>query len=381
MSVFILLFIPIVLAVGAFLLSKGKIDPRELGVQLAVTLLIVLVPYGIALYGKTADTEIWNGVIAHKEKSNQSCCHPYCCQTCESCSTDSKGNTTCHSYCCQTCYLHSHDVRWDAYSSNDEHVYSDSCNSPSTGEPGRYTVIRVGEPTAYPHSYTNYIKGNPDTLLRRTGQVERFKNKIPPYPEVYDLYRAQRFLGVGVKIPNPVGLNERLSEINAKWGAPRKVNITVIVVKEADEMYLEALKEAWIGGKINDIVVLVGLYDDAATIAWAGVVSWTPSEQIKVDMRNAILDLKSMQPPGAVGGEDIRYRELLDIIESQVSAKFEHRRISEFEYLNASITPSFAFKMWLGIIALLLNIGMTIFFWINDPFGNGFRSGYNRFRY
>ena len=249
-------------------------------------------------------------------------------------------------------------MRWDAYSSNAEHVYSDSCNSPSTSEPARYSVIRIGEPTAVEHS----------------------KNQIPPYPVVYDLYRAQRFLGVGVKIPDPVGLNEQLSEINAKWGAPRKMNITVLVVRQTDEMYLEALREAWIGGKINDIVVVVGVYDDAATIAWAGVISWTKNEEIKVDMRNAILDLKTLAaPPGTV--EYFQYWKLLRIVEAEVSAKFEHRRISEFEYLNASITPSFAFKMWLGIIALLLNIGMTIFFWIADPFDNGFRSSYNRFRY
>jgi len=370
MSLFLLLFIPIVLAVGAFLLSKGKIDLRELAVQLGVTLLIVLVPYGIALYSKTSDTEIWNGVIASKDKSTQHCCHPYCCQTCESCTTDSKGNRSCHSYCCRTCYYHSNDVRWDAYSSNGEHVYSDSCNSPSTSEPPRYTVIRIGEPTAVEHSYTNYIKGAPDTLLRRTGQVERFKSKIPPYPEVYDLYRAQRFIGVNVKLPDPVGLNDRLSEINAKWGAKRKVNVTVIVVKETDQMYLEALKEAWIGGKINDIVVVVGLYDDAETIAWAGVVSWTPSEQIKVDLRNRILDMEKF------GG----YR-LLTVIEEEVSTKFEHRRISEFEYLNASITPSSTFKLVLGIIVILVNLGMILFFWINDPFDRTFRSSYNGFRY
>src|SRR5678816_95907 len=128
MSLFLLLLIPIAFAVGAFALSKGKIDPRELAVQVGVTLLIVIVPYAIALWSKTADKEVWNGVVAAKEKSDVSCCHPYCCQTCESCSTDSKGNTTCTSYCCQTCYEHSHDVSWDAWSSNGETIFHDGCN-------------------------------------------------------------------------------------------------------------------------------------------------------------------------------------------------------------------------------------------------------------
>jgi hypothetical protein len=377
MALFFLLLIPIGFAFAGFLISKGKIDIRELGAQVGVTLLIVIVPYAIALHNRTADTEIWNGVVAGKQKSDVGCCHPYCCQTCQSCTTDSKGNTTCTSYCCQTCYEHSHDVQWNAWSSNNEHLYSDSCNSPGTSEPARYTAIRVGEPTAVEHSYKNYIKGNPDTLVRRSGQVERFKNQIPPYPQVYDYYRAQRFLAVGLKLPNPVGLNERLSEINAKWGAPRKVDIVVVVVRESDEMYLEALREAWIGGKINDIVIVVGVYDDASTIAWTGVISWTKNEQIKVEMRNAILDLKSLAPP-AGHSEDFRYRELLDVVEYQVSSNYQHRRISDFAYLNASITPSGTFKLWLGIITFILNLGMTVFFWLNDPFDNGFRSSYYR---
>jgi hypothetical protein len=367
MSLFLLVLIPVALALAGLVFSKGRINPAEFGVSLAAVALIVCVPYGIALYGRTSDTEIWNGVVASKAKSDESCCHPYCCRTCESCTTDSKGNRTCSSYCCQTCYEHSHDVQWNAWSSNNEHLYSDSCNSPGTSEPARYTAIRVGEPTAVEHSYTNYIKGNPDTIVRRTGVTERFKNKIPPYPQVYDLYRAQRFLAVGLKLPNPIGLNERLSEINAKWGAPRKVNITVVVVREPDEMYLEALREAWVGGKINDIVIAVGTYDDASTIAWAGVISWTKNEQIKVDMRNAILDLKSLAAP-AGHLEDFQYAELLDVIEYQVSAHFEHRRIQEFEYLNASITPSNTFKLVLGIIAVLVSLLLQIFFWVNDLF-------------
>jgi hypothetical protein len=214
--------------------------------------------------------------------------------------------------------------------------------------------------------------------VRRSGQMERFKNKLPPYPEVYDYYRAQRFLGIGIKFPNPMGLNDRLSEINAKWGAPRKVDIVVIIVAETDEMYLEALKEAWIGGKINDIVVVVGVNPaDKTTITWAGVISWTKNEQVKIDLRNAVYDLRTLAPP-AGASEDFRYRELLDIIEYQVSSKFQHRRISDFEYLNASITPTDAFKLWLGIITFLLNLGMSIFFWLNDPFDNGFRSSYYR---
>src|SRR5882672_1110645 len=166
MSIFLLLLIPVLLALAGLVFSKGRINPVEFGVSLGAVILIVLVPYGIALHGRTSDTEIWNGVVARKDYVQASCCHPYCCQTCESCSTDSKGNRTCSSYCCMTCYEHRHDDEWNATSSNNESIYHNGCNPPYQGAPPRWTEIKVGEPTAVEHPYTNYIKGNPDTLVR-----------------------------------------------------------------------------------------------------------------------------------------------------------------------------------------------------------------------
>lgn len=366
MSIFLILLVPFAIALAGFFAGKGKVDPRELAVQLAVTLLIVAVPYAIALHGKTADKEIWNGVVASKEKSNVSCCHPYCCSTCQSC--DSKGN--CHSYCCQTCYEHSHDVEWDAWSSNGENIYSNGCNSPYTSEPSRWTVIKLGEPTAVEHSYTNYIKGNPNTLMKRTGAAEKYGQFVPAYPRVYDYYRANRFLVDRVAVPNLAALNFKLSEVNARLGRKKKVNIDVIVTAISDEEYLEAVREKWIGGKINDTVVVVGVDGDTLKMRWAGVISWTKSEQVKVDLRNRILDMDVLDPD-----------KMLNAVEEEVSTKFEHRRISEFEYLNASITPSNTFKFWLWAIAIVLNVLMTIYFWNNDPFDNGFQSRYSTYKY
>ena len=367
MSIFFLLLIPLAIAAIGFFAGKGKIDPRELGIQVAVVLIAVLVPYAIALHGKTSDTEIWNGVVASKDFYSVSCCHPYCCQTCQSCTTDSKGNTTCSSYCCQTCYEHSHDDEWDAMSSNNENIYHNGCNAPGYAAPARWTAIKIGEPTAVEHDYSNYIKGSPDTLLRRTGASDTYGKFVPDYPRVYDLYRADRFLVVGAMVPNRAPLNQRLSEINAKLGRQKKVNIDVIVTAVADERYLEAVREKWLGGKINDVVVVVGVDGYSLKIAWAGVISWTHNETLKVDLRNQILDMNVLDGS-----------KLLDIIEQEVVVKYDHVRISEFEYLNASITPSMTFKVWLGVIAILLSLGLEIFFWLQDPFDNGFRSSYRR---
>src|SRR4051812_44695913 len=122
MSLFLLLLIPVAIGLAGLLFTKGRVNIIEFAVSEGVVLVVVIVGYLVAMSCRTADVEIWNGVVAGKSKSTEHCCHPYCCQTCESCSTDSKGNRSCHSYCCRTCYWHDHDVRWDAWSSNSERL-------------------------------------------------------------------------------------------------------------------------------------------------------------------------------------------------------------------------------------------------------------------
>jgi hypothetical protein len=364
MLLFWLLLLPILLGVAGLLFSKGRVTWKECLVHEGVVIMIIAIGYFIAIRARTADTEIWNGVVASKDRGTQGCCHSYPCNP-HPCNCDDKGNC---STCWDTCYEHSWDRTWYAYSSNGETIYSVGCGRPGQSDPGRWTDIRIGEPTAVEHSYENYIKGNPDSVIRRQGVAERFGKTLPAYPKVYDYYRANRFIAVGVSVPELRALNARLSEINARLGAKKKLNIVVVVVRQADQSYLEGLREHWIGGKKNDLVVVIGAPDFPA-IAWAGVISWTKSEDLKVDLRNRLLDLKDFD-----GGK------VLDIVEEEAAAKFVHRSMSDFEYLKATVEPSSGVTWFLFILGLVLGIGLQIFFWIHDPFDDGHGSSWPRFR-
>ncbi len=360
MVLFLLLLLPALLGLAGLLFSKGRVTWKEFLVHEGVVVLLVAVGYFIALAGKTADKEIWNGVVARKYQDTASCCHSYPCNP-HSCNCDSKGNC---STCWDTCYEHSHDIEWEAVSSNGELVFHDGCNAPGSYPPARWNAIAVGEPTAVEHSYTNYIKGNPDSILRRQGAEQKFAGLIPAYPRVYDWYRAERFLTVGVAVPEARRLNARLAEINARLGSPKQVNVTVVVVRKDDPMYLEGLREAWLGGKKNDLVAVVGLKEtpeaaDRAEIAWAGVVSWTRNEEIKISIRDRILGLK------AFDGDRV-----LDIVAEEVASKFVRRPMADFEYLKSTIEPP-RWAIWLiFVLGALLAVGLQIYFWMEDPFGD-----------
>ncbi|MBI4143135.1 hypothetical protein HY480_04645, partial [Candidatus Uhrbacteria bacterium] len=274
---------------------------------------------------------------------------------------------------CDTCYRHggrktgwNGDMTWDAHSSNQEHVYHNGCNSPGTLTPARWSQITIGEPTAFEHSFTNYIKANPDSVLRRAGVAAQFTGALPAYPRVHDHYRAQRFLAVGVAIPEADALNARLSVVNAELGSPRQVNLTVIVTNVGDQMYLEALTEHWLGGKKNDLVVVIGA-PEFPTIAWAGVMSWTRVEEVKLGIRDRIMGLGTFD-----GGK------VLDIIASEVSDKFVRRPMADFEYLKATIEPPEWAQWTLFALGLLIAAVLQAYFWRNDPFETSARYGYRR---
>jgi len=363
MSLLLLLFLPLLIGLGGFIFEqiwgKGRVTWKELLIHCGAVILVVGIGYGISMWRNTRDVEHWNGVIANKWKDNSGCCHAYPCN-CRSVSCGKDCETT----ICDTCYLHPYDVYWKAETSNDEEAYSNSCNGPLTSEPARWTAIKIGEPTSIEHGFTNYIKGNPDTILRRQGAMEKWHDFLPDYPEVYDFYRANKFLAIGVKLPDQAKLNLKLAELNARLGKLKEVNVIVIVTSAGDQNYAEGLREAWLGGKKNDLLVVIGA-PGFPYIEWVSVISWSKSEEMKIEIRDRIL---ALAPPGqslgAFPGEKI-----LGVIESRAAAKFVRRPWEDFNYLRASLEPSTTAMIIIFVIGILLAIGLQIFLFLNDVFG------------
>ena len=360
MILFGLLFLPVLLGLAGLIFGKGKVTLKEFLVHEAIVVVILTSGFFIARCGAMTDTEIWNGRIARKWEESGSCCHSYRCNCHEVCNSEGE---SCHESC-DTCYEHISDDEWHAISTNNEIVFSDNCNRPGSAPPSRWLQIVPGEPTAVEHWYQNYIKGNHDSIFRREGAKARFKRFIPEYPEVYDYYRANRFLAVGVAIPNLHALNQRLGEINGRLGAAKQVHIIVLVVPERDPMYLEGLREAWLGGKKNDFIVVIGAPEYPA-IAWAGAISWTRVEELKLAVRDRIMELETFQ------GERV-----LQIVHEEVRDKFIRRPMSDFEYLRYSVTPPEWASWMLFFLGVIIAVALQWYFWNEDPFGDGLRRRY-----
>src|SRR3989338_8682267 len=218
MYLIFVLLVPIVIGIVGLFWSKGKITFKEFLVQEGVLVIIVVAGYFIARAQVIADEEIWSGRIISKKREMVSCSHSYPCNP-HSCGE--KGEDTCW----DICYDHFFDYDWNVYTSNGEIITIDRINRQGTEEPTRWTAIRIGEPTAQTHSFENYLKTNPGSVLKRIGAKESFKNLLPEYPkEIYDYYHCDRFLTVGLKISAFEWWNKTIQEINADLGKKKQVN-------------------------------------------------------------------------------------------------------------------------------------------------------------
>ena len=354
-----LLVFPLIVGLVAVVLGEGKLTLKELLVQEAILVLVIGAFYGgsvlITHYSVAQDTEIWNGKVASKEETTTGCCHSYPCNP-YPCNCNSKGSC---STCWHTCYRHSRDIKWIADSTNNERVYSDGCNAPGTPVPERWQQIVVGEPTSVEHDYNNYIKANPQSILRRTGATQKFGDLIPEYPKVFDYYRADEFLFMHVAVLADVKYkaNMALRIVNATLGAKKQLNIIIVVAKTSDLQYAEALRESWLGGKKNDIVVIIGA-QNFPDLSFVSVISWSKSEEMKLAIRDHIMELKQFD-----------VEKVLNIVKTEADKKFVRREMKDYEYLMASVEPPVWALILIFVLGLAASIFMTWYFLNNDPFG------------
>jgi hypothetical protein len=351
----LLMLAPITVAGGVLVFYRGKVTLAEFGAMIGVVALLMTAGLGIAYYQSTTDREIWNGQITAKDKLRVNCEHSYSCNCRESCSGSGKSRSC--TTICQTCYEHSFDISWRVSASTGESLNIRRVDRQGLDMPPRWGAAFLGEPFSSSHSYTNYILANPDTvLLGGKGDVEKFKGLIPSYPTVYDYYRSAHLLNMGVaNQQEAVSWGWLLDEANKRLGTTKQVNLLFVLVPTDDPSYVTALKDAWIGGKKNDAVVVVGS-PDGHRIAFADVLSWTPAQDYKIAVREGIQ---------SIGNLDFR-DEIVSLVERETNRRYIRMHMKDFAYLSRSFQPSQGAMIFLFLLGLASTIGLAVWSITND---------------
>lgn len=337
-TLWLLLIAPLVWPAIAKLLWSQEITWGEFAANVLLGCALTSAVYIVGRNQQMADTQILNGQVTGKSRKTVPCSHSY------SCNCDSKGN-------CSTCYDHSEDYDWKVYSSAGSFEI-DRIDRQGRRTPPRFASVKNGEAVSLEDEFDNYVKAVPDSLFSHiagSSAVKKFEGKIPPYPgRVYDYHRLNRVLAANVQGINTSTMSQDLSEMLKTLGPRAKANVVVVFAGYHDEEFATALGHAWLNGKKNDVIVILGTPAYPA-IAWVKVISWTKNEYLKGKLEQVLREQETVVWPN-----------VLSEIEKQVSAHFHYRDMEDFAYLKSLIEPP-EWVIWLaGIVGLLGSVLISL---------------------
>lgn len=360
------LLVPLVLSVGTVVGLRRYCGWMTLGQLVGSCAVGWLISAGLLAgafaLGKglqTSDTEILNGQVTGKTREHGHYLRSYeCnCTTNTSCSGTGSSRSCSTTRTCQTCYEDRYTVKWDCQSTIGE-FRIDSLDRSSRSvydapDPARYVGIAQGDPVARSQRYTNYIKAVPDSLFRpaQASLRERFATMIPAYPDqIHDIYRIRRVLGAGISVPNVRQWDAALSAMLKDLGPSHQVNAVLVFAKTPDRDYFHALQDAWVNGKKNDVVVVVGVDGFSQGPLWVNVMALTKNHLFQVKLVDRLEALETLTP-----------ETVLPALNDTIRSDFQRRPMADFQYLEAEIDP----PGWLMVLMVLAIVAAYGAFWFH----------------
>lgn len=310
--------------IGIVWLIANRIFPhtvtwKEGAIAIGVQSFIMAMVIGITLSVQGGDVQIINGQVTSKKSERVSCSHSYSCN-CRNVCSGSGDKRTC-TRVCDTCYEHSYDVDW-IVQSDVGYVEIDRINRQGTKEPPRWTQVEIGEPFSVMSSYHNYIKASPFSIFNKSKLNEAVE--VPQYLTVHDYYKVNRVINFGSQWTKVDELNRYLNESLRKLGPMKKANI-VVYLHNKGKFFAEAVRTKHLGGKINDVYVVIDITQDG-TFNAVDVFSWSKSDLVNVSIRDSLLDIGKFNAT-----------QMNEAISDGIKKHYVRRDIEEFKYLEDDI--------------------------------------------
>ena len=343
---YIILLFPLLWPWVAKKIWHADITWQEMVINILIVVAACVTVWQMGRFSKMEDVEIWNGAVISKEQERVSCEHSYSCN----CRTDSKGSSS-----CDICYEHLNDWNWVVRSTAGD-FNIDRIDRRGSKEPPRWTVVQFDQPVALAKPYDNYVKAAPMSIFHEQRETEKqFASMIPPYPSgIHDYHYVNRVIPVNVTIPDIIDWNTHLAMTLRSLGPTKQVNVVLVFVNTSNPLYADALNRAWLGGKKNDVVVVIGT-TQYPKIDWVRVLSWTDEEIFKVQLRDAVFDQKTVDKT-----------QTMSIISTHIVQTFKRKSMKDFEYLKDEIQPDTEIVVLVALMAIVGSISLTIFFIFYD---------------
>lgn len=337
------------------------------GVLLLVSALLVLAAGSLSESAQTRATEYWGGYATsatYTEPWNE-----YIHQICwdEHCSGTGK-NRSCYSTPRDCSYCREHDAEWDvsttlgSYSGHEDWSRAvaafgmkpklvplgrnSQCSFPRNGN--AYRVQYPGDsahllPVFDSRIYENRPQAAP--TLFSFPAVDTSRYPVFEYPNGSDAGFEHSTLLTRIRFPRQSRTSDILAWYNGRFGAARQVHAWLLVFNGGTVETGMAQQAFWKGGGKNELITTVGI-DRTGTILWCYVFSWSPSKTSEIQLRDAIVGMKSFDGPAVA-----------DSIGRIGVKSFVRKHFREFSYIH--VQPSATSAVVTSVIVFLLALGAT----------------------
>jgi hypothetical protein len=364
MIIYLLLLIPILITFSFWYFYKEKFVWWELLLPFGVTLILIVVSKIIIDKKNVTFIEFWGSNIKQIEyyESWDEYIHEICSRT----ETDANGQTTTHFYDCS--YVSYHPPEWIAITTINESLniseqkyheilkfwnvkerFIELDRNYYSDDGDKYLAIwdkkdNSAIPITTVHKYENKVKASDLTIFNiKLNEIDSLY--LFRYPLFIDEFTYPTILGC---YPHDT-IVKKLNRLNGKFGPSNEMRLFILVFKNKPVNIAFNQENFWVGGNMNEFVICIGI-DNKYNIIWSHVFSWTLSEDLKIQTRNYVSELKYLSNTSL----DRLYYYLNTNLKN-----FKRRSFNEFDYLT--IEPSTLSVIIVFIISFVVSICVNMF--------------------
>lgn len=199
------------------------------------------------------------------------------------------------------------------------------------------------------HYYVNKVQASDHSIFKfhELNDSDVVKNKLYDYPDIINLDQTPILTN-----QNNVTMDEikAIRYINGFYGRKCQIRVYILLFDSDNPEVAELQRSYWEGGNKNEFVVCLGV--DNRTVKWCRTFSWADDPWLDVYTRKYFRNNHSMNL--------VHYSKSL---RTKLN-KWHRKEFKDFDYLQIELTQSQI--IWLFILVIIYNIGISIFIVTND---------------
>jgi len=141
--------------------------------------------------------------------------------------------------------------------------------------------------------------------------------------------------------------------INGYYGPTKQFRVFVLFFYNEPQSITQEQRDYWEGGNKNEMILCIGLDSITKKIQWADAFSWSDKPTFEVNFRAYMANKDTLD-----------MLKLADFVEVGAKNLWVRKNFEDFDYINVELTNKQL--IWLFIIILLFNFGMTVYIIRNE---------------